>query len=179
MNFIKTEIEGAYLIERTPSVYQRGYFARLYCANEFRDAGITITFPQMNLCQNKEKGVLRGLHYQTGGKEEDKVVACTRGKIFDVCVDIRPDSKTFCKYIAYELSEENGRMLFIPKGCAHGYMTLEKNCQLLYLMSEFYVPGLAAGYRYDDPVFNICWPDMEKIIISEKDETLPFINKIK
>lgn len=175
MKFLKTQIEGAYLIERTPNVDNRGYFTRLYCAREFKEAGIEMTFPQMNLCQNKEKGVLRGLHFQTGGKEEDKVVACTRGKIFDVCVDIRKESKTYCKYIAYELSEENGRMLFLPKGCAHGYMTLEENCQLLYMMSEFYVPGLAAGYRYDDPAFQINWPNITNLIISDKDKQLPYI----
>ena len=175
MKFIKTEIEGAYVIERTPNVDERGYFARLYCSNEFKEAGIITSFPQINLCQNKEIGTLRGMHYQAGEKGEDKVVSCIRGKIYDVCVDIRPYSKTFCNYIGYELSEENGRMLFIPKGCAHGYMTLEENCQLLYLMSEFYEPNLAAGYRYDDPAFNIVWPKMDKLIISEKDKKLPFM----
>lgn len=175
MKFLKTQIEGAYLIERTPNVDNRGYFARLYCAQEFKEAGIGMAFPQMNLCKNREKGVLRGLHFQSGGKEEDKVVACTRGRIFDVCVDIRKESETYCKYIAYELSEENGRMLFIPKGCAHGYMTLEEDCQLLYMMSEFYVPGLASGYRYDDPAFQIKWPKVSNLIISDKDKLLPYI----
>lgn len=175
MKFFNTDIEGAYLIERVPNVDNRGYFARMYCAKEFKQAGIEMLFPQINLCQNRERGVLRGLHFQTGSKAEDKVVACTRGRIFDVCVDIRNESKTYCQYIAYELSEKNGRMLVIPKGCAHGYMTLEENCQLLYMMSEYYAPGFAAGYRYDDPAFQINWPDISDLIISDKDKMLPYI----
>ena len=176
MKFLKTQIEGAYLIERLPNIDKRGYFSRLYCEREFQMAGIRTKFVQMNLCENIQKGTLRGLHYQAGDKAEDKVVACTRGKIFDVCVDIRKDSQTYGKYIAYELSEENGRMLLLPKGCAHGYITMENNCQLLYMMSEFYVPELAAGYRYDDPTFAIQWPFVEELIVSEKDLKLPFFN---
>lgn len=174
MIFQKTDVLGAYIVERIPSKDNRGYFARLYCEREFEKNGLVTNYVQMNLCQNKEKGTLRGLHYQKE-KEEDKLVSCTRGRIWDVCVDTRPESASFCKYAAVELSEENGRMLYIPKGCAHGYLTLEEDCQLLYLMSEFYVPELAAGFRYDDPSFQIQWPDGKIKVISKKDLELPFI----
>ena len=168
-------IEGAYLIEREPRKDERGYFARLYCEREFQAAGIQMEIKQMNLCENKQKGTLRGLHFQRGAYLEDKVVTCTRGLIYDVCVDIRENSSTYLSYYACEMSEDNGKMLFIPKGCAHGYVTLEENCQLLYLMSEFYTPEAAAGYRYNDPAFGIEWPLKEGLIISPKDRELPFI----
>lgn len=174
MIFENTAIEGVVLIKRTSSTDERGYFARLYCENEFREAGIHERFVQANLCFNEKKGTLRGLHYQVG-KQEDKLVSCIRGRIWDVCVDLRADSETYLKYVAYELSEENQQMLYIPKGCAHGYMTLEDNCQLVYMMSEFYIPGNDAGYRYDDPAFKIQWPSVGgTLVLSEKDKNLPY-----
>lgn len=175
MKFSATPIEGAYVIEREPFVDERGYFARFYCEKEFREAGIAADFKQINICKNNQQWTLRGLHFQDDEYAEDKVVSCVRGKIFDVCVDVRPDSATFCKYVACELSEENGKMLYIPKGCAHGYVTLETECQLIYLMSEFYVPAAAKGYRYDDPAFSIDWPGEGDFIISDKDKALPYI----
>lgn len=176
MVFEKTGIEGLVLIKRTSAKDERGYFARMYCEEEFKNAGICEKFVQMNLCFNEKKGTLRGLHYQVG-KQEDKVVSCVHGRIWDVCVDLRCESPTYKRYEAYELSEENQQMLFIPKGCAHGYLTLEENSQLVYLMSEFYIPGNDAGYRYDDPAFGIEWPfDESNITISEKDKNLPYIN---
>lgn len=177
MIITQLEIEGAFLIQRQPFRDERGYFARLYCEREFQEAGIDMEIKQMNLCENKETGTLRGLHFQDGSFAEDKVVSCTRGQIYDVCVDVRPDSETYLKYCAYELSEDNGMMLYIPKGCAHGYVTLTDNSQLLYLMSQFYVPGCAKGYRYDDPAFHIEWPITDGLILSEKDKELPYINQ--
>ncbi len=176
MRFYETDIDGAFLIEREPYEDERGYFARLYCENEFHKADLDISFVQMNLCENKKAGTLRGLHYQTGNKVEDKMVSCLHGRIFDVCVDIRRNSRSFGKWIGYELSEKNNKMLFLPKGCAHGYITLEAKCQLLYLMSEYYAPGYDAGYRYDDPIFNIKWPilDVNEIILSDKDKNWPY-----
>lgn len=175
MLFERTEMEGLFLIKRTPFKDERGYFSRMYCEEEFKKAGIQEKFVQINLCANEKKGTLRGLHYQLE-KAEDKVVVCVRGRIWDVCVDLRPNSPTFKKHMAYELSEENNQMLFIPKGCAHGYLTLEENSQLVYLMSEFYIPGNDAGYRYDDPAFHIAWPfETDTIIISEKDRNLPYM----
>ena len=176
MIITKLGIEGAFLVQRQPVRDERGYFARLYCEKEFQANGINMEIKQMNLCKNKEPGTLRGLHFQEGEFAEDKVVSCTRGQIYDVCVDVRPDSHTFLKYYACELSEDNGTMLYIPKGCAHGYVTLTENCQLLYLMSQFYVPGCARGYRYDDPAFQIEWPIREGLILSQKDKELPYIN---
>lgn len=162
---------------RTPVQDFRGSFARLYCEREFFEAGIGEGFKQINLCNNLKKGTLRGLHYQKGGKLEDKLVACTNGTVFDVCVDVRRNSATFGNYISQELSAQNGKMLYIPKGCAHGYVTLEDNSQLLYLMSEFYVPGLEAGYRYDDPMFGIQWPVKDDLTISDKDLAWSYANK--
>ncbi len=176
MNFIETSINGVYIIERTMSFDKRGCFSRFFCEKEFHEAGINTDIRQMNVCFNKQKGTLRGMHYQKDGFAEDKLVVCVSGKIFDVCVDIRPESPTYCKYVSCELSDENGKMLYIPKGFAHGYVTLEDNCNLVYMMSEFYVPGSAAGYRYDDPDFSIKWPDIENLVMSEKDEQLPYIN---
>ena len=170
------DIKGAFLIERKPNRDERGYFARLYCENEFRESGICMPIRQINLCENKEKGTLRGLHLQKGRHAEDKVVSCTRGRIYDVCADVREDSPTYLKYCAYELSEDNGRMLFIPKGCAHGYVTLEEDSQLLYLMSEFYVSEDAGGYRYDDPALGIAWPITENLVMSHKDRELPYVS---
>lgn len=170
-------IEGAFLIKREPNRDERGYFARFYCEKEFQAAGIQMEIRQMNLCVNEQRGTLRGLHFQKGIYAEDKVVSCTRGVIYDVFVDVRKNSPTYLKYCACELSEDNGNMLFIPKGCAHGYVTLDENCQLFYLMSEFYVPEAVAGYRYDDPAFGIEWPLTEGLIISQKDKALPFINR--
>ena len=176
MIITKLEIKEAFLIQRQPFRDERGYFARLYCEKEFQEAGINMEIKQMNLCENKEARTLRGLHFQEDGFAEDKLVSCTRGRIYDVCVDVRPTSDTYLKYYACELSEDNGAMLYIPKGCAHGYVTLTQDCQLLYLMSQFYVPGCAKGYRYDDPAFNIEWPVKEGLILSEKDKELPYIN---
>ncbi len=176
MNFEKTFIQGVYLVTGIPFEDFRGSFTRLYCEKEFYEAGIKQNFKQINLCNNINKGTLRGLHYQKGGKLEDKIVTCVNGKIFDVCVDIRQDSPTYGRYIAEELSDRNRKMLYIPKGCAHGYVTLEDYSQILYLMSEFYIPGLEAGYKYDDPMFGIQWPIKDNLIISDKDLTLPYIN---
>ena len=176
MKFIKTDIDDVYIIERTPSIDERGYFARFFCEEEFRNAGINTDFKQMNICFNDKFGTLRGLHYQRDGYAEDKLVSCVRGRIFDVCVDIRPNSPSYCQYVCCELSEKNGKMLYIPKGFAHGYVTLEDNCQLIYMMSEFYVASSAAGYRYDDTAFSIKWPVENNLIISEKDRNLPYIN---
>lgn len=176
MVFRKTKISDAYVIEREQICDNRGYFTRLFCQNEYEKEALQSHFVQINVSENIRKGTLRGLHYQKE-KLEDKLVACLRGRVFDVCVDIRTDSPTYGEYIAYELSEKNRRMIFIPKGCAHGYLTLEDDSQLLYLMSEFYIPGNDAGFRYDDPFFHIEWPIENDIIISDKDKSLPYFTK--
>lgn len=177
MEFIKTSINGAYLIKRNAIQDKRGYFGRLYCAREFKENGIEEDFVQDNICLNEKNNTLRGLHFQTI-IEEGKLVSCLKGKIWDVCVDLRSDSSSFCQYYAHELSEENQYMLYIPKGCAHGYVTLESNSLLLYKMTEFYIPGNDKGYRYNDPSFGIEWPvNLDNLIISDKDRNLPFFGK--
>jgi len=178
MDFIKTRIDGVFLIKRNAIVDGRGYFGRLYCEREFFRNGLNDSFVQDNVCYNRNRYTLRGLHFQTE-REEGKLVTCLRGSIWDVCVDIRRESSTFCKYVAYELSEANQNMLFIPKGCAHGYITLEENSVILYKMTEFYISGNEGGYRYDDPSFSIKWPcSLEDVVISEKDKCLPYIKVI-
>lgn len=173
MRFEETFISGVFIVTRMPNFDERGSFARFYCVNEFKSVGIDKKIVQMNFCTNEKKGTLRGLHYQKEGYAEDKLVSCVNGSIFDVCVDMRADSPTYCKYVSCLLSAENGKMLYIPKGFAHGYLTLEDNSNLIYLMSEFYAPNSACGYRYDDPAFDIKWPFKDNLTISKKDLSWP------
>lgn len=175
MNFEKTMLSGVFIIHQTPATDNRGYFSRVYCQQEFLKNGLCSTFVQSSLCFNQKKGTLRGLHAQQNDAQEDKLVACTRGRIFDVCVDVRENSSTYGKYISVELSEANGKMLYIPKGYAHGYLTLVDDCQLLYFMSAFYAPDKACGFRYDDPFFSIEWPIPQPTCLSEQDANWPYI----
>jgi dTDP-4-dehydrorhamnose 3,5-epimerase len=171
MNITATNIEGVYIIERTPFSDERGYFVRAFCRKELSEAGINADFVQSNISGNYKKGTVRGMHAQKDGYEEEKLVGCTRGKIFDVCVDLREESATYLQYVGIELSEENGRMLYIPKGCAHGYQTLEDHTQVFYFVTQYYAPGSEVGYCYDDPKFAIDWPIKENLIISAKDQS--------
>lgn len=170
MNITKTNIEGAYIVERTPFEDERGYFVRAFCRKELGEAGMNADFVQSNISGNYKKGTVRGMHAQKGGYEEEKLVGCTRGRMFDVCLDLRQDSKTYLQYVGVELSEENGKMLYIPKGCAHGYQTLEDDTQAFYFVTQYYAPGSEVGYCYDDPKFAIDWPIKENLVISEKDK---------
>lgn len=175
MKIEKTKIEGCFIVIRTPFVDERGYFARAFCKKELSEAGMNADFVQSNVSGNILKGTLRGLHAQKDGFEEEKLVSCPRGKLFDVCVDLRENSATYGEYVGAELSEENGQMLYIPKGCAHGYLTLEDNSQAFYFTTQYYAPGSEVGYRYDDPRFSIEWPIKENLIISEKDISWKYI----
>lgn len=170
MNIIETKIKGAYIVERNSFTDERGYFVRAFCRKELGDAGINADFVQSNISGNHKKGTVRGMHAQKGGYEEEKLVGCTRGKMFDVCVDLRKDSETYLQYVGVELSEENGRMLYIPKGCAHGYQTLEDDTQAFYFVTQYYEPGSEIGYRYDEKKFAIEWPIKENLTISVKDQ---------
>ena len=176
MVFVGTTIQDAFLIKKEPNTDIRGSFTRIFCEREFKENGLTDRYVQLNMCNNIKKGTIRGLHFQKGKNAEDKVVSCIKGKIFDVCIDIRPESPTYLNVYAAVLSEKNDNMLYIPKGCAHGYQTLEDDSSVLYYMSEFFVPDSGAGYNYADPSFAIDWPIKDNIIISEKDRNLPFIN---
>jgi dTDP-4-dehydrorhamnose 3,5-epimerase len=142
---------------------------------ELKTAGLYADFVQVNLSHNYKKGTLRGLHSQISTAAEDKLVSCIRGEIFDVCVDVRPDSATYGQYVGEVLSEKNGKMLYVPKGFAHGYLGLTDDSLTLYFVSQYYTPGSEKGYRYDDPFFGIEWPIKPPYIITDKDASWPLV----
>ena len=168
MKFHHLDLEGACVIDLEKHADERGFFARAFCQEEFEGQGLTTEMVQTNVSYNKYEGTLRGMHYQTGPRQEDKLVRCTRGAIFDAVVDVRPKSDTFKDWFGVELTGKNRRMLYVPKGFAHGFITLEDDCEVMYQVSEFYAPDYEAGLRYDDPSINIEWPT-EVNVISEKD----------
>jgi dTDP-4-dehydrorhamnose 3,5-epimerase len=169
MVFRETPIAGAVLIELEPMVDERGSFARTFAVDEFAAQGLETRVVQCNTSTNVRAGTLRGLHYQVAPHEEAKLVRCVRGSIYDVVVDLRPDSPTYCGWHAVELSARNGQMLFVPAGLAHGFQTLEDDTEVLYQMSAEYSAGHARGVRWDDPVFAIEWPETGERTISERD----------
>jgi dTDP-4-dehydrorhamnose 3,5-epimerase len=172
MIFKKTKIKGLYIIEPEFKIDERGYFARIFCKNEFKKIGFDFNIVQINRSLTKKKGTIRGLHFQKPPKSEDKIVVCLKGKIFDVALDLRKNLPTFAKWVGVELSEENKKIFLIPKGFAHGFQTLTDNCEILYFVSEFYSPKYESGIRWDDPFFNIKWP-IKNPILSEKDKNWP------
>ena len=176
MKFKETKIPGAYQLIRETHTDNRGYFARTYCAPEFSENGIDFQPAQGNISFNARAKTLRGMHFHKPPYQEDKLVYCSAGKIFDVIVDIRISSHTFGQWYGVELSRINGAGLFIPKGCAHGFLTLEDNSEVSYLMSPSYTPGYDSGFRWDDPTFGILWPATPEVI-SSKDLDLPLMEK--
>jgi len=172
MLFHKTPIKGAYIIDIEKREDERGFFARSFCQNEFSKYNLETTFVQTNISYNKKKGTLRGMHFQKHPYEEDKVLRCTNGAIFDVIVDIRKESPTYKQWFGIELSNKNQKSLYIPKGCAHGYLTLTDKADVTYMVSQFYTPKADTGLRYNDPLFGIEWPKPIKFI-SKKDESFP------
>ena len=168
MIFKETKLKGAYVIELEPLQDERGFFARSFCKREFEQHGLNPAIAQCNISYNKKKSALRGMHYQVAPYEEAKLVRCIRGAIYDVIIDLRPESLTFKQWIAVELTAENRKMLYIPEGFAHGFLTLEDDTEVFYQMSESYHPECARGVRWDDPAFQIKWP-MDKVILSDKD----------
>lgn len=172
MKFTETDIAGVYVIELDVKEDERGFFARTWDEEEFKRRGLFSRIVHANISGNPHKGTLRGLHYQTKPHEEAKVVRCSRGAIFDVAVDLRPDSPSFKKWGSIELTERNGRMFYIPEGCAHGFQTVEDNVEVSYLMSDAYHAEAARGVRYNDPAFGISWP-LPVSVISEKDKSYP------
>ncbi|MDD3581414.1 MAG: dTDP-4-dehydrorhamnose 3,5-epimerase [Desulfobacca sp.] len=172
MIFQELKIKGAWLIEPEKQEDERGFFARTWCQREFAARGLTTMFVQCNISFNKRKGTLRGLHYQAAPYEEAKMVRVTKGAIYDVIVDLRPDSPTYLHWLAVELTGDNYRMLYIPEGVAHGFQTLENNTEIFYQMSEFYHPDAARGIRWDNQTLNITWP-LPQPIISPKDLSFP------
>lgn len=168
MKFNKTTIKGLYIIEPELLEDERGFFARTFCQKEFEANGLNTRLVQCSISYNKRKGTLRGMHYQIAPMAEARLVRCTRGAIYDVIIDMRQKSPTYCKWLAVELTADNHLMLYIPEGFAHGFQTLEDDTEVFYQMSEFYAPEHARGVRWDDPSFRIEWPLPIKII-SEKD----------
>jgi len=166
--FIETKLAGGYIIELEKIEDDRGFFARTFCQREFEAHGLNPRIAQCSVSFNRRKGTLRGMHYQVAPYEESKLVRCTMGAIYDVAVDLRPESRTFKQWVAVELTGENGRMFYIPQGLAHGFQTLVDNTEVFYQMSEFYRPQCARGVRWDDPAFGMTWP-IKEVIISIKD----------
>jgi dTDP-4-dehydrorhamnose 3,5-epimerase len=168
MNFLQTLIPGAFIIGVDKRSDARGFFARAWCEEEFRSRGLETAFVQANIGYSSKRGTLRGLHLQSPPHGEAKLVRCTRGAIHDVIVDLRPESPSYLRWVAAELSDENRRMMYVPTGCAHGYQTLADDTEVFYSVTAAYEPGAEVGIRYDDPVLGIEWP-IEASIVSEKD----------
>ncbi|HEX2231874.1 MAG TPA: dTDP-4-dehydrorhamnose 3,5-epimerase [Thermoleophilaceae bacterium] len=172
MLFTETPLAGAFLIEPELLADERGFFARTFCANEFSEHGLQPVVAQANLSFNHKKGTLRGMHYQVAPAEEAKLVRCTSGAIFDVIIDLRPDSPTYLSHFGAELSADNHAALYVPEMFAHGYQALADGTEVIYQVSEFYTPGAEQGLRHDDPAFGIEWP-LPVSVISEKDRSWP------
>jgi dTDP-4-dehydrorhamnose 3,5-epimerase len=172
--FKETTLSGAYVIEPEKIGDDRGYFARVWCKKELQQHGLKGDIAQSNVGFSHRKGTLRGLHFQKSPHAEVKIVRCTRGSIFDVIVDLRPDSPTYKGWFGVELNEENSRMIYVPEGFAQGYMTLADNTEMNYHTSEFYNPEAASGVRYNDVAIGIRWP-MAPTIISPQDCSWPLI----
>ncbi len=173
MLFHKLKLDGAYRIDLDPREDERGFFARAWCQREFEEHGLEPRIVQSNLSYNRRKGTLRGMHYQAAPHEEVKLIRCIRGSIFDVIIDLRPDSPTYKQWAGIELTAANRRMLYVPRGFAHGFQTLEDDTEVFYHVSEFYTPGAERGVRWNDPLFGIEWPAVEHRVISPKDQSWP------
>ncbi len=180
MRFKETKLNGVYIIELEPLEDERGFFARSFCRNEFKEHGLNPRIVQCSISYNKKKGTLRGMHYQVAPHEEVKLISCVRGGIYDVLIDLRPASPTYCQWFAVTLygfdfnsadssiNADTHKVMYVHEGFAHGFQTLEDNTVVSYQMSEFYHPECARGVRWDDPAFGIKWPEMPTLI-SERD----------
>jgi dTDP-4-dehydrorhamnose 3,5-epimerase len=168
----ETQIDGVRIVEPERHDDERGFFARTWDASEFAAHGLNGRLVQTSISYNRLRGTLRGLHYQAAPHEEAKLVRCTAGAIFDVAVDLRPSSPTVAQWVGVELSAVNRLALYVPEGCAHGFLTLTDDSEVAYQISEFHAPEAARGVRYDDPAFSIDWPD-EVVIVNERDRTYP------
>jgi dTDP-4-dehydrorhamnose 3,5-epimerase len=172
MTFHETKLPGVFEIHLEPKPDERGFFARSWCQKEFESHGLNPKLVQCSVSFNTRKGTLRGIHYQAAPFAEAKVVRCTMGAIYDVVLDLRPQSPTFKEWIGMRLTAMNRHMLYVPEGCGHGFLTLEDQTEIFYQMSEFYDASSARGVRWDDPAFRITWPSQVKVI-SERDRTYP------
>jgi len=177
LKFIKTKLEGVFLIEAKKIKDERGFFATSWEKNTFLENGINSDFVQSDISFNHKKGTIRGMHYQINNFQ-DKLVRCTRGRIFDVAIDLRPESSTFKQWTSVELSEDNHTIIFIPKRFAHGFQTLEDNSEIFYQMSEYYNPNGSKGFRFDDSTISVSWPT-KVTVISDNDKDLPYFVNIQ
>jgi dTDP-4-dehydrorhamnose 3,5-epimerase len=172
MRFSETELCGAWLIEPVPASDDRGFFARTFCAREYAEHGLTTSFVQNSTSYSVERGTLRGMHFQRAPHGEVKVVSCLRGALWDVIIDLRSESPTYGRWQGFELTAQNRRQLYVPKGFAHGFQTLCDDTDAGYLITTFYAPGAASGVRSCDPAFAIDWP-LPVRVISDKDKAWP------
>jgi dTDP-4-dehydrorhamnose 3,5-epimerase len=172
VRFTETPLAGAFVIELDLIRDQRGYFARTFDASAFEEAGLDAAVVQCNTSFNAAAGTVRGMHYQADPDGEAKLVRCTRGAVFDVALDLRAGSPTYCRWFGTELTADNGRMVYIPVGMAHGYQTLAADTEVHYQVSHHYVPGRERGVRFDDPAFGIDWP-LPPAVVSERDRAFP------
>jgi dTDP-4-dehydrorhamnose 3,5-epimerase len=173
VNFTETHIPGAFVVDLERREDDRGFFARAWDVDEFAQHGLSTRLVQANVSFNRAAGTLRGMHFQRAPHEEAKLIRCTRGAVYDVIVDLRPDSEMFKRWLGVELSAENGSALYVPEGCAHGYQTLTDGTETFYLVSESYAPESEGGVRWDDPAFGIAWPPADRRVISPKDASWP------
>jgi dTDP-4-dehydrorhamnose 3,5-epimerase len=174
MRFEPTKLSGVFIVEVEPHEDSRGSFARTFCAREFAEQGLVSTFVQSSVSFNRKRGTLRGLHYQLPPACETKLVRCTAGALYDVIVDLRPDSPTYLRHIGVELTARNRRAVYVPEMVAHGFQSLEDETEVFYQISAFFVPDKSTGLRYDDPKLGISWP-LPVAVISEKDARWPLL----
>lgn len=172
MKFFETNLKGSYVIEPEPSLDERGFFARSWDVNEFKKIGLNSNIVQTSISFNKLKGTIRGMHYQIKPYEETKLVRCTKGSVFEVLLDLRPNSKTFLEWTSVKLTSDNYKMIYAPEGFALGFQTLENNTELIYQMSQFYSPEFQRGIKWNDTYFDIKWP-LKMTVISNRDTTFP------
>jgi dTDP-4-dehydrorhamnose 3,5-epimerase len=178
MIFTETRLKGAFVLDLERLEDERGFFARSWCEREFKSHRIEAKFVQCNISFNKKIGTLRGMHYQASPYEEAKLIRCTMGAIYDVIVDLRPNSLSYGEWVSTELTSDNRRMIYIPKNFAHGFLTLTDNSEIFYMMSEFYAPMFGRGIKWNDPVLGITWP-AEVRVISSQDNSYPDFRSYK
>lgn len=164
MIFTETTLKGAFIIDVKRLEDERGFFGRMWCKKEFREMGLNANIMQANVSYNRYRATVRGMHYQLSPYAETKLVRCTSGTIYDVIMDLRPESDTYRQWIGVELSADSFRMLYVPEGFAHGFMTLEDHSSVHYMVTQYYTPGAEEGIRYDDPAFGIQWPLIPAVI---------------
>jgi dTDP-4-dehydrorhamnose 3,5-epimerase len=170
--FTPLPLAGAWLVEQEPRTDVRGFFARTWCAREYEAHGLETRIAQTSVSYSARRGTLRGMHYQVAPDEEVKLVHCLRGAIYDVIIDLRPDSPTYCRHLAIELTERNRLTLYVPRGFAHGFQTLVDDTEVFYQMSAFYAPEQSRGVRWNDPAFSIEWPIAPPFLL-ERDDRFP------